>query len=73
MEKMPLKPVWMLLGWLPLVVLALASCHDRDNAVAETVQYIPEAPDYADATMWYARENAGTGAGGGGYRGDHLL
>ena len=57
------QPARMLLGWLPLVVLALASCRDRGGAAADGGQYVPEAPDYTDATMWYARENAGTGTG----------
>ena len=38
--------------------LLLASCDSNDRgAGTDAATYIPEAPDYADATMWYTREN----------------
>lgn len=43
------------------LLLLLVSCGDKEEGIpAETGTYIPEAPDYADATMWYTRENGMT-------------
>lgn len=39
--------------------LLLASCGSNDRgAGTDAATYIPDAPDYADATMWYTRQNS---------------
>lgn len=39
--------------------LLLASCGSNDRgAGTDAATYIPDAPDYADATMWYIRQNS---------------
>ena len=41
------------------LLLWLASCsHNDKGAGTDAATYIPDAPDYADATMWYTRENS---------------
>ncbi len=45
-----------------LLALPRASCGDNNN-VGDGIEYIPDAPDYADATMWFTRENAGADKG----------
>lgn len=47
-----------LLVLLPL----LAACHGQRASNASGT-YIPDAPDYADPTFWYTRENDRTGQG----------
>ncbi len=60
---MPRKNILLLLLLAPVCLGLLASCDDN-NGSAGAGQYIPEAPDYTDATMWYVKENdkAGNGA-----------
>ena len=42
-----------------IAVLLLASCGSNDRgAGTDAATYIPDAPDYADATMWYTRQNS---------------
>ena len=42
-----------------IAVLLLASCGSNDRGVGtDAATYIPDAPDYADATMWYIRQNS---------------
>ena len=39
--------------------LLLASCGSNDKSTSkDAATYIPDAPDYADATMWYTRRNS---------------
>lgn len=39
--------------------LLLASCGSNDRgAGTDAATYIPDAPDYADAAMWYIRQNS---------------
>ncbi len=46
------------------LLLWLVSCGDKEVGIpTEADTYIPEAPDYADATMWYTRENNAVGQG----------
>ena len=53
-----------LLGLLPLLALWLVSCNGNGSAtVADAGQYVPDEPDYADATMWFTRKNAEAGKG----------
>ena len=41
-----------------IAVLLLASCGSNDRgAGTDAATYIPDAPNYADATMWYIRQN----------------
>lgn len=47
-----------------LLAASLTSCHDNDKTnTSETGQYIPQAPDYADSSMWFAKENDKDGNG----------
>lgn len=39
-----------------------ASCDDDTKGIA-VAQYIPEAPDYGDPTMWFTQENDKSGSG----------
>ena len=39
-----------------------ASCDDKTQAPAQP-EYIPEAPDYDDPTMWFTQENDKNGTG----------
>ena len=42
-----------------MAALLLASCNHNDRgAGTDAATYIPDAPDYADATMWYTRQNS---------------
>ena len=46
------------------LLLWLVSCGDKEVGIpTEADTYIPKAPDYADATMWYTRENNAVGQG----------
>lgn len=56
--------------WMAAAILAIvcatgaASCSSRTNSPTGFAEYIPEAPDYADTTMWFVQDGdtAGTGA-----------
>ena len=42
-----------------MAALLLASCtHNDRGAGTDAATYIPDAPDYADATIWYTRQNS---------------
>ena len=44
---------------IALLLLLFASCGNRkDSTRTVAAEYIPEAPDYADRTMWYTRTNS---------------
>ena len=45
------------------LMLAFAVSCDENNASSEVGEYIPEAPDYTDDTMWFTQENDATGQG----------
>ena len=45
------------------LMLALAVSCDENNGSSATGEYIPEAPDYTDDTMWFTQENDATGQG----------
>ena len=47
---------------LLLLLPLLAACHGQRASNASGT-YIPDAPDYADPTFWYTRENDRTGQG----------
>lgn len=47
---------------LSLILVFAVSC-DENNASSEVGEYIPEAPDYTDDTMWFTQENDATGQG----------
>lgn len=71
----PLKYIYMekaILNWwkrpfagvsfLALLLVVVASC-DENNGSSAAGEYIPEAPDYTDDTMWFTQENDATGQG----------
>ena len=53
------------LAFYAICLLLLAACDDNSHSATnpENHPYIPEAPDYTDAAMWYTRENHATEEG----------
>ena len=56
-QKMIRKRLTYCIGVFLFLLLASCSSNDR-GAGTDAATYIPDAPDYADATMWYTRENS---------------
>lgn len=61
------KKLWMLAAILAICGIAVFACcmanEDNTSGTTEVAQYIPQAPDYLDATMWVTADGDTDGMG----------